>query len=210
MRFSMTPLKSPAALSPLKALAAAAVLACALPAVADVTATSHDLILDIGQSKPLTLDIDVGTGVSVAAFDFKFTFDPSLITVLFVGGTYLGSDPAGAEAVYLGGNPDSFYDVATSTFSLSWFGNSDLVLDGPIKLNLEVKNLALAPQTQSAITYSLGYTDSSFKDYTVSVNNSIISGVPEPTTWALGLAGLGVAALGARRASRRVEPKKAA
>jgi MYXO-CTERM domain-containing protein len=207
MRFSMTPLNTPSAL---RALVAAATLACALPAMADVTATSHDLSLDVGQTKALTLDIDVGTGVSVAAFDFRFTFDPALFSVSFLGGTYLGSDPAGTAAVYLDGTPESFYDVATSTFSLSWLGNADLVLDGPIKLNLEVKNLALAPQTHAALTYSLGYTDGSFKDYTVSVNNSVISGVPEPTTWALGLVGLGVAALSARRASRQAELKKAA
>jgi hypothetical protein len=207
MRFSMTPLNTP---SVLRTLAAATALAFTLPAMADVTATSHDLSLDIAQSKPLTLDIDVGAGVAVAAFDFKFTFDPTLLTVLFVGGTYLGTDPAGVEAVYLAGSPDSFYDVATSTFSLSWFGNTDLVLDGPIKLNLEVKNLALAPQSQAALTYSLSYTDGSFKDHAVLVNNSVISGVPEPTAWALGLAGMGVAALSARRAARQAEFKKAA
>jgi hypothetical protein len=206
MRFSMTPLNTPSAL---RALVAAAALACALPAMADVTATSHDLSLDVGQTQALTLDIDVGTGVKVAALDFKFTFDPALFSVTFVSGTYLGSDPAVVQGTYQAGNPSSFYDVATSTFSLSWFGD-DLVLDGPVKLNLSVKNLALAPQTQAALTYSLGYTDSSFADHTVSVNNSVISGVPEPTTWALSLLGLGVVGLSARRASRQAELTKAA
>lgn len=206
MRFSMTPLNTPSAL---RVLVAAAVLASALPAMADVTATSHDLSLDVGQTKQLIVDLDVGAGVKVAAFDFKFTFDPALFSVAFEGGDYLGSNPAGVAATYMAGNPSSFYDVATSTFSLSWFGD-DLVLDGPVKLNLSVKNLALAPQTQAVLTYSLSYTDSSFADHTVSVNNSVISGVPEPTTWALGLAGLGVAAWSARRASRQAELKKAA
>lgn len=209
MRFSLTPLNTPFGL---KALVAASVLACALPAMAEVTATSHDLSLDVGQTKQLILDLDVGAGVKVAAFDFKFTFDPALLSVDFQGGDYLGSDQAGVAATYLAGNPSSFYDVATSTFSLSWFGD-DLILDGPVLLSLSVKNLALAPQTQAALTYSLSYTDSSFADHTVSVNNSVVSGVPEPTTWALGLAGLagmGVGALSARRASRQAELQKAA
>lgn len=169
-----------------------------------------------------TANVNVGLPASTTVVDFTFTitgevenvvgfalsidFDSSLLALVGASGSFSGTPPSFPNAEL----------VSTPTgVAVSWFDETvpagAQTFGGTATLSLTFGNLGLVQGASTSVAFSGNYTtvvedeigNLDFPTVTLTPTSALVTAVPEPATWAMAFAGLGVLGAVTRRSRRR-------